>query len=54
MTDLSGVPVDALVAELVKREGVIEPHPELWYGVINSTIKNGYPTARIIVVQGEL
>jgi len=38
---LSSIPTADLVAELSKRDGVIVPHPDLWFGTINNEIKCG-------------
>ena len=51
MTDLSGVSTDALVDELVKREGIDEMSKWVTYTEIFS-IKKDYSNTRIIVVQG--
>ncbi|MFA5445328.1 MAG: hypothetical protein WC262_10200, partial [Bacteroidales bacterium] len=38
-----------LVAELSKRDGVIVPHPDLWFGTINNEIKCGKPPKILVV-----
>ena len=47
---LSSIPTADLVAELSKRDGVIVPHPDLWFGTINTEIKCG-KSPKILVVR---
>ena len=51
MTDLTHVSTADLVLELEGREGVISPHPELWYGCVIDALRKG--PATILVVRGE-
>lgn len=55
--DLTTVSTADLVAELCSREGVVVPHPELWYGCIDQmftrSFQDGIPFPKIIVVRGE-
>ena len=46
---LSSIPTADLVAELSKRDGVIVPHPDLWFGTINNEIKCGKPPKILVV-----
>lgn len=48
MIDLSTISTAELVAELSKRDGVIAPHPELWFGIIDSMFKSAFSRGTLI------
>ena len=50
MNDITQFTTAELVAELSKRDGVIVPHPDLWFGIINNEIKCG-KSPKILVVR---
>jgi hypothetical protein len=48
--DISDYSTSQLIAELATRDGVIVPHPDLWFGIINNEIKCG-KSPKILVVR---
>lgn len=54
---LKGFSTTELVDELCKRQGVVVPHSDLWFGVIDSIIRDASlhakPFPKIIVVRGD-